>query len=889
MPRILRVLAICAACSLVLLTRTARVTAACSSGTVTSPLGIFESFDPSTSSDGRYTAFWSAANDLVAGDTNGRYDIFVLDRQTCGLERVSVSSAGVQSNNDSMHPSISADGRYVAFVSSANNLLGVGGDTNSAPDIFVHDRQSNTTIRASVSNTGAQSTGTSGSAKPEISATGQFVAFFSFAPNLVIGDSNGTPDVFVRDLVNGTTSRVSVATGGTQGVNGDTNTDRPSISSDGRFVAFASTMTNLVAGDTNNARDIFRHDRQTGETIRISVSSAGLETPNAQDSNSPSISADGRYVAFDSFATNLVTDDTDFNYDVFVRDVDTSTTTRVSLINQGGPPEAFAWAQSVAPSISGDGRYVAFSSGAEDLVVGDDNGWLDVFLHDRTTGITRRISTSFDGIQGDGASSAADISGNGLIVAYQSGASTIIQGDSNFLDDVFVADWRSISAPPNVDLMRNGDFTGGMTRWVPFATPTMGHIVTQITAGVFEYYRLAPPPGQAGQAVIFQNTTAQLLPGAPIVATFDLGNSSSARKRISVLVHDGDFSDLHVCTMWLPAGTPLQTYTMRTHTTKAWSNATISLYAASANSDGGFLRIDNVTLQYAPAEADNRTDCVDPEAPTPPGGVTGPNLIANGGFDSGMASWALFGQIASQISGGIFEFSRPAGTPAGVVFQQTTQTMAAGEILWATFQLGNSSSVRKRVTAIVHDSDFSDIAACTFWLAPGAQIDSYSIRTFTTKAHANATLSIYPATVGAEQWIRLDNVSMQRTPADAIVGTECIEPGPGIAPPPSSSLSAPMTGLAGGGARARALAMDTDRRGRPAGNAAGSAAPSTQALAAGVRFLVPPSDSAVEIQVSEDGDVWTTIQVVEPAGDWRVVTVDANDINGRVMFLRIVR
>jgi len=882
MSRLPRFLAICALCSLVLLTRTARVTAACTSGIVTSPLGNFESFDPSTSSDGRYTAFWSAADDLVFGDLNSRYDVFVLDRQTCAIDRVSVSSGGVQGNNDSMHPSISADGRYVAFVSSANNL--VASDTNNGPDIFVRDRQSNTTIRASVSNTGAQATGTSGSAKPEISANGQFVAFFSFAANLVTGDGNGTPDVFVRDLVNLTTGRVSVATGGTEGLNGDTNTDRPSISDDGRYVAFASTMTNLVAGDTNNARDIFRHDRQTGTTIRVSVSTAGAETPNQQDSNSPSISADGRYVAFDSFATNLVTDDTDFNYDVFVRDVNTSTTTRVSLINQGGPPEAFAWAQSVAPSISGDGRYVAFTSGAEDLVAGDDNGWLDVFLHDRTTGITRRVSTSFDGIQGDFAASAVDISANGLIVAYQSGASTVIAGDGNFADDVFVADWRFISAPPNVDLMRNGDFANGVTRWVTFATPDMSYIVSQVTAGVFEYYRVAPPPGTAGQAVVFQNTTAQLLPAAPIVATFDLGNSTAVRKRVSILVHDGDFSDLHVCTLWLPAGTPLQTYTMRTHTTKAWSNATISLYAASPNSDGGYLRIDNVTLQYAPAEASDRTDCVDPEVPAPPGGPDGPNLILNGNFDSGMASWSLFGQITSQISAGVFEFYRPAGTPGGVVFQQTGQTMASGQILTATFDLGNSSPVRKRVAAIIHDADFSDIAACTFWLPPSSPLDTYSVRTYTTKAGTNATLSIYPATVGVDQWIRLDNVSLQRTPGAAILGTECLEPGAGSVTPPPFSPS--MTGIAGGGSRPRAASAAIDRSGA-GGAAAGSTAP--PAMATGLRFLVPPSETPVEIQVSEDGDVWTTIQVVDPAEEWRLVTLDTSEINGRVVFLRIVR
>ena len=575
--------------------------------------------------------------------------------------------------------------------------------------------------------------------------------------------------------------------------------------------------------------------------------------------------------------------DTDFNSDIFVRDVNTTTTTRVSLVNQDGPPEAFAWAQAVAPSISGDGRYVAFSSGAEDLVVGDDNGWRDVFVHDRTTGITRRVSTSFNGVQGDFHASAADISSGGFVVAYQSLARTIVPGDSNFADDVFVADWRFISAPPGVDLIRNGNFSDGVTRWATFATPDMSYIVSRVSARVFEFYRVAPPPGQTGQAAVFQNTTAQLLPAAPIVATFDLGNSSAVRKRISILVHDEDFSDLHMCTLWLPAGTPLQTYTMRTHTTEAWSNASISFYAASANSDGGYLRIDNVTMRYAPAGAGDRTDCVDPEVPDPPGGPNGPNLIVNGSFGSGMAPWAVFGQITSRIFGGVFEFYRPAGTPAGVVSQQTGQAMASGQILTATFDLGNSSSVRKRVSAIIHDADFSDIAACTFWLPPNSPLDTYAVRTYTTKAGANAKLSIYPATVGADQWIRLDNVALQQTPGANILGTECLEPdAESIAPPPSSPS---MTGVAGGASRARAASADSIRRGRESGEAGAMAT----MPGVGFRILVPPYETPVEIQVSEDGDIWTTIQVVDPAGDWRVVTLDTSEINGRVMFVRVVR
>ena len=883
MPRTLRVLAVCAACSLVLLTRTARVSAACTSGIVTSPQGNFGSFDPSTSGDGRYTAFWSAATNLVPGDLNSRSDVFVLDRQTCGVQRVSVNSAGAEGNNDSTHPSISADGRYVAFVSTANNL--VGNDSNNAADIFVRDRQTNTTIRASMSSLGGQANGLAGSAMPDISADGRYVAFVSLATNLVIVDTNGTADVFVRDLENLTTERVSVATGGTQGSNGDLQLDRPSISADGRYVAFASTMTNLVAGDTNGARDIFRHDRQTGVTIRVSVSTTGAQTPTQQDSSGPSISADGRYVAFDSVATNLVAGVTDFNSDVFVRDVTTSTTTRVSLVNQDGPPEPFASAQSVAPSISGNGRYVAFTSGAEDLVVGDDNLRQDVFVHDRTTGITRRVSTSFDGVQGDAHASAADISSSGFVVAYQSLADTIVPHDNNFAVDVFVADSRFVSAPPDVDLIRNGNFSDGVTRWATFATPDMSYIVSRVSARVFEYYRVAPPPGETGQAVIFQNTTAQLLPAAPIVATFDLGNSSAVRKRISILIHDEDFSDLHMCTLWLPAGTPLQTYTMRTHTTEAWSNASISFYAASANSDGGHLRIDNVALQYAPDEASDRTDCVDPEAPNPSGGPNGPNLIVNGNFGSGIAPWGVFGQITSRIFSGVFEFYRPAGTPAGVVFQQTGQAMAAGQILTATFDLGNNSSVRKRVTAVVHDADFSDVAACTFWLPPNSPLDTYSVRTYATRDVANATLSIYPGTVGADQWIRLDNVALQQTPGANILGTECLEPDAGsIAPPPSSP---PMTGVAGGGSRARAASVDSVRRGRESGEAGATA--TLPGGATGVRFLVPPSETPVEIQVSEDGETWQTLHTVTPGEDWRVLTLDLTEFNGRVMFVRVVR
>jgi hypothetical protein len=308
-----------------------------------------------------------------------------------------------------------------------------------------------------------------------------------------------------------------------------------------------------------------------------------------------------------------------------------------------------------------------------------------------------------------------------------------------------------------------------------------------VAGGVFEFYRVPPPAGTTNQAVVFQQTGYAFPAGTPLSAQFLLGNSSSVRKRVSVLIQDADFFDLHVCTFWLPPSLPLTPYQMRTHTTKDWTNATIAFYAATAGMDGGFYRIDDVVLQYAPALGITTTDCVDPLAPLPPGGAAGPDLLVNGSFATGtLPPWATFGTITTQIAAGVLEFIRPSNTPpAGVVFQTTGQTMSANQILRAAFQLGNSSGVRKRVTAILHDIDFGDLSACTFWLAPGQPLLDYEMWTYATKTSANMTVSFYPSTTGAEPWIRLDNVVLQRTPSLSILGTQCIEPGTlrPVAPP----------------------------------------------------------------------------------------------------------
>jgi Tol biopolymer transport system component len=327
---------------------------------------------PSISADGRFVAFVSETRnlDLVPGDTHN--DIFVRDTLANTTTGVSVDSAGNQGNSVSRAPSISADGRFVAFESYATNL--VLGDTNNQPDIFVRDLLNNSTTRVSVDSAGNQENNYSDS--PSISADGRFVAFESYATNLVPGDTNNQPDIFVRDLFANTTTRVSVDAAGNEGNGKSLN---PSISGDGRFVAFASSAANLVPGDTNNSYDIFVRDLSTNTITRVSVNSAGNPANNISDS--PSISADGRFIAFQSFATNLVAGETNPSGEIYVHDTLTNTTTLVSVNSAGNPAKGFFYR---GPSISGDGRFVGFTSYASDIVPGDTNNSYDVFVADLT-------------------------------------------------------------------------------------------------------------------------------------------------------------------------------------------------------------------------------------------------------------------------------------------------------------------------------------------------------------------------------------------------------------------------------------------------------------------------------------------------------------------------
>jgi RHS repeat-associated protein len=384
--------------------------------------------DQAISSSGQIVAFASSATNLVTGDTNATRDIFVRDTTLNLTTRVSVDSSGVQANGWSDAVAVSADGRYVAFDSSASNL--VTGDTNAASDIFVHDRATGTTSRVSVDSSGAQAN--SASTFPAVSSDGRYVAFHSSATNLVTGDTNIRSDVFIRDRTAGTTTRLSVDSSGAQATNGDS--QYASISGDGRYVAFESGAINLVPGDTNLFSDVFIRDRTAGTTTRVSVDSSGAQGNNA--SIQSSVSADGRYVAFQSKSSNLVTGDTNGKYDIFVRDRTAATTTRVSVDSSGAQADK----QSLDCAISGDGRYVAFTSEATNLVPNDTNLRQDIFLRDRTAGSTERISVSSSGAQASDGSWSSATSGGGRFVVYSSYATDLVSDDTNLKADVFIRD-----------------------------------------------------------------------------------------------------------------------------------------------------------------------------------------------------------------------------------------------------------------------------------------------------------------------------------------------------------------------------------------------------------------------------------------------------------------
>jgi Tol biopolymer transport system component len=400
------------------------------------------------SGDGRFVVFYSNADNLSADDDDAFQNIFVRDAQTGTTTLVSRADGptGAAANNDSSDPTISADGRFVAFGSGADNLS--PDDDDAFNNIFVRDTLTGTTMLVSRMDgpAGGAANGISGS--PSISADGRFVAFQSDAYNLSTDDDNTVTDIFVRDLQTGTTTLAS-RPNAPPGTVGHGVSRSPSISADGRFVAFVSDADDLSADDDNTVTNVFVRDLQTGTTALVSRAD-GLAGAGANGSSDhPSISADGRFVAFDSTADNLSAEDNDAFTNVFVRDLQAGTTILVSRAD--GPSGAGGDQDSDTPSISADGRFVAFESNADDLSADDDNAQLNIFVRDTQTGTTTLVSRA-DGPSGAGGDTGSytygfAISANGRFVTFESSATNLTLDDDKTFSDVFRRDVRG--GPPH--------------------------------------------------------------------------------------------------------------------------------------------------------------------------------------------------------------------------------------------------------------------------------------------------------------------------------------------------------------------------------------------------------------------------------------------------------
>jgi hypothetical protein len=420
------------------------------------------------SADGRYVAFTSSATNLHPSDTDTSTDVFVRDviSETITLVSRATGASGAKGNGSG--PAISADGRYVAFSSPATNLHPADSDT--LIDIFVRDLVANTTTLVSRADgvNGAKSNGASSDMTgPAISADGRYVAFPSMGTNLDAADTDTFNDVYVRDVIANTTTLVSRATGAA-GVKSNSGSAGASVSGDGRHVAFGSFATNLDPAATNGS-GVYVRDLATDTTTLVSRG-PGATGPagdgGSWDGEGPSISGDGRFVAFASNSTNLHPDDTSGDSDVFVRDVTSNTNVLVSRSAVAG-----AEATGFEPSISADGRFVSFRSSATTVHPDDTDAFADIFVRDIAAGVTKLVSRA-SGANGAKANNHSfnrnAISADGRYVAYFSWASNLHPEDTDGLQDVFMRDVRGPQPPPAITIgdVRLKEGKAGVTRFV---------------------------------------------------------------------------------------------------------------------------------------------------------------------------------------------------------------------------------------------------------------------------------------------------------------------------------------------------------------------------------------------------------------------------------------
>jgi len=422
--------------------------------------------------DGRHVGFDTFASNLSPWDINTVADVFVRDRADGATILISAALTGLTGNNSSAFHAITPDGRFVVFSSDAYDLIRF--DTNNQRDVFVRDRDpdangildegNETTVRVSVDSAGLAANGASTGGA--ISDDGTKVAFQSDADNLAAGDGNGATDVFVRDLVAGTTTLVSVAA---LGASGDAASFDPAITADGTRVMFTSTADDLVAGDLNGANDVFVRDLGAGTTDRVSLGWNGNETNGA--ARDFRMSADGTKLVWSSDADDVVASDLNNKSDVFLRDLAAGTTVCLSVSESGEQGDRGA----DHPALSRNGAWASFNSNARNLEGIETNFTTDVFLRDLVAGTMTKASTRPCGAEGAGASSGYDVSDDGLTVALLHNGTDLIGGDANGIFDLLVRDrtqpdifawWQNYGA--------GWPGTNGIPTFTPTANPVMG-------------------------------------------------------------------------------------------------------------------------------------------------------------------------------------------------------------------------------------------------------------------------------------------------------------------------------------------------------------------------------------------------------------------------------
>lgn len=408
--------------------------------------------DPVVSADGRFVAFSSDADNLVPGDTNGYRDVFVRDRFLNITERVSISTSGQEGNYYSYEPAVSADGRYIVFTSFASNLV-AGGVPPGQSQLYVRDRLLGITELLSISPNGSPGDGFSQSGS--ISADGRYVAFISSSTNLMITPTSGSFEVYVRDMISGVTERVSVSYDGS--IHGGCSWP-PSISGDGRFVAFVSWAP--LDGVDDSWADLFLYDRQLKTTTKIARQFHWDEGIHIFQT---ALSGDGRYLAFVNrpfiiYGPPSIGDPNYWQYynqNIFVLDRVNGNIKMVSVSDSGGWGNG--WSMDL--SISGDGHYLVFTSYANNLVAGDDNDALDIFICDLQSGIIQRVIESPAGYAGDTRFNPS-LSSMGNYLVFNSDADNLVAGDSNGNTDVFIHTFKekiSVQGYLDHEQVRSGD------------------------------------------------------------------------------------------------------------------------------------------------------------------------------------------------------------------------------------------------------------------------------------------------------------------------------------------------------------------------------------------------------------------------------------------------